>query len=108
MANKEQLKAELQARLAELGAKVDEVSHELRTAHSADWEERAIESEGDEVLEALENSALAEIQQIQRTLGKIDDGTYGACITCGSDIDQKRLEALPYATQCISCARDSG
>ncbi|HMB76806.1 MAG TPA: TraR/DksA C4-type zinc finger protein [Kiloniellaceae bacterium] len=108
MAKSKQLKAQLQERLAELGAKVDEVSHELRSPHSADWEERATESEGDEVLEALENSALAEIQQIQRTLGKIDDGSYGLCATCGGDIDEKRLEALPYATQCISCAREAG
>ena len=108
MAKNKKLKAQLQARLAELGAKVDEVSHELRTAHSADWEERAIESEGDEVLEALENSALAEIQQIQHTLGKIDDGSYGLCATCGGDIDEKRLAALPYAIQCITCARENG
>ena len=101
------LKAQLQARMAELGAKVDEVAQELRAEPNADWEDRATESEGDEVLEALETTALAEIQQIQRSLEKIDDGSYGLCVTCGEAIGKKRLEALPHATLCIACAREA-
>lgn len=107
MAKTAELQAQLRARMAELGSKVDEVSHELRTPPSKDWEDRATESEGDEVLEALENSALAEIKQIQRTLEKLANGSYGLCTTCGDAIDEKRLSALPYAINCINCARKS-
>jgi RNA polymerase-binding protein DksA len=107
MPSTEKLKALLLERLAELGNKVDEVEQELRKAPSPDWEDNATETEGDEVLEALENSALAEIQQIQRSLAKIDEGSYGICVTCGGKIKKKRLEALPNATQCIACARDA-
>jgi len=107
MPSTEKLKAQLLVRLAELGNKDDEVEQELRKPPSPDWEDNATETEGDEVLEALENSALAEIQQIQRSLAKIDEGSYGIRVTCGGKIKKKRLEALPNATQCIACARDA-
>ena len=36
---------------------------------------------------------------------KFDAGTYGTCETCGRPISEERLEAIPYATQCIDCRR---
>ena len=41
--------------------------------------------------------------QVQVALQRIDDGTYGTCQTCGQDIPRERLEALPFAGQCVSC-----
>jgi RNA polymerase-binding transcription factor DksA len=41
---------------------------------------------------------------INTALGRIDSGTYGACLTCGSTIARKRLEALPAAASCRECA----
>jgi RNA polymerase-binding transcription factor DksA len=35
---------------------------------------------------------------------RIDNGTYGLCITCGQPIAPARLEALPYAVTCMICA----
>lgn len=43
------------------------------------------------------------LELIQQTLQRIDDGSYGRCETCGQSINPERLEALPYATQCIRC-----
>ena len=37
-------------------------------------------------------------------LDRIDQGTYGHCANCGKDIEEKRLEAVPYAAVCIDCA----
>jgi hypothetical protein len=34
----------------------------------------------------------------------IEDGSYGECETCGEQIPKPRLEAIPYAAQCIRCA----
>ena len=95
---------QLEERLKTLGAKVDEIEGDLRSPHNADWEEDATESAGDEVLDALENSALAEITQIRNAPERIGDGTYSECETCGQKIAENRLAALPYATQCIECA----
>ena len=100
----DKIKKQLQARLKELTAKIDEIEGDLRTPRSASWEDRATETEGDEVLDALEDTAMAEIAEIRKALERIEDGSYGICATCGDDIATKRLAALPYATQCINCA----
>lgn len=34
---------------------------------------------------------------------RIQEGRYGFCEICGKEIPEKRLEALPYATECIEC-----
>ncbi|BDZ53914.1 TraR/DksA family transcriptional regulator [Agromyces marinus] len=46
-----------------------------------------------------------ELDDIDRALARIDDGTYGICERCGSKITVARLEARPTATLCIDCAR---
>lgn len=104
MRNLEAIKLDLEAQLRALGAKVEEIEDDLRTPRSASWEDRATEIEGDEVLDALEESALAEIRDIRTALQRIDEGTYEICSSCGKKINDKRLEALPYATECIQCA----
>jgi len=38
-------------------------------------------------------------------LERIEGGTFGTCEKCGKPIGDERLEALPYATQCIDCKR---
>ena len=101
----ETVKKQLQARLKELNARIDEIEGDLRTPRSASWEDRATETEGDEVLDALEDSAMAEVAEIRKALERIEDGTYGICAACGDDINEKRLQALPYAIQCINCAK---
>jgi DnaK suppressor protein len=45
------------------------------------------------------------LQDVERALGKLEDGTYGTCDTCGGPIEPERLEAIPWATRCVACAR---
>jgi DnaK suppressor protein len=42
-------------------------------------------------------------RQIMEALSRLDQGTYGCCADCGAAIPPRRLEALPYATLCVSC-----
>jgi Prokaryotic dksA/traR C4-type zinc finger len=44
------------------------------------------------------------IQQIDATLKRIDEGTYGQCDWFEDEIDWERIRALPTATLCIDCA----
>ncbi len=46
----------------------------------------------------------ARIVEADAALGRLDAGTYGCCENCGCDIADTRLEALPAARLCISCA----
>lgn len=107
MTKTEKVKTLLKARLQELTKKVGEIDDELRMPVSADSEERATESEDDEVLEDMGNVALEEISQINAALQRIDIGTYGNCTSCGEAIEKKRLDALPDAAYCLNCAEQA-
>jgi DnaK suppressor protein len=48
---------------------------------------------------------LAQRQQLQRALVRLDDGTFGICDRCGDEIAERRLLAEPRASYCISCQR---
>jgi len=107
MINLEKTKDILQERLIELTAKVNEINTELRQPDNADWEERATENEGDEVLEDMGKTALEEIALINSALQRIDMGTYGECTKCGEKIGDKRLKALPFTATCLDCAEEA-
>ncbi|GAA2043942.1 TraR/DksA C4-type zinc finger protein [Agromyces tropicus] len=46
-----------------------------------------------------------ELDDVDRALARIEDGSYGVCERCGAKITVGRLEARPTATLCIDCAR---
>jgi RNA polymerase-binding protein DksA len=52
---------------------------------------------------SLANSILERINQVERALERLDDGTYGWCERCGSTIPVERLAAFPSATLCVTC-----
>ena len=52
-----------------------------------------------------ERRRLAEIQRIEAALVRLDQGEYGYCVTCGDDIDPKRLAFDPAIPTCIACAK---
>ena len=84
--------------------RLDDNVHHREEPLPQDFAEQAVELENQEVLEALDDDARAELRQIQRALQRIDDGSYGSCARCGDDINPDRLAALPMATECIRCA----
>jgi RNA polymerase-binding transcription factor DksA len=52
---------------------------------------------------ALSAQALAAVEEIDRALEKLENGTYGVCEKCGENIPKERLKALPYASLCVRC-----
>ena len=44
------------------------------------------------------------VKQIDLALDRIQEGVYGICEECGKKIPESRLEALPYAALCVTCA----
>jgi DnaK suppressor protein len=44
------------------------------------------------------------LDQIEAAIERIEDGSYGDCETCGGKITKSRLEAIPFAAQCVRCA----
>lgn len=58
-----------------------------------------------ELDEGLEENADHLLGEIEAALGRIEEGTYGRCTSCGKPIALERLEAVPYATLCIDDKR---
>ena len=56
-----------------------------------------------EFLYSLSNTDREALQQVDEALGRIRSGSYGTCAECGQDLNKKRLEAVPWASHCISC-----
>jgi RNA polymerase-binding protein DksA len=52
---------------------------------------------------SLANNARELLEQNQRALARLNDGTYGVCERCGKPIGKLRLQAFPRATLCVSC-----
>lgn len=95
----------LRERLQSLSERLEEIDDELDEPSDPDAEERATETEGDEVLEQLGNAGLVETNQIRAALRRIEDGTYGVCVKCGDQIPRARLDAVPHTPTCIKCAQ---
>ena len=55
-------------------------------------------------VEALSGQLNETLQDIEDALAKFADGTYGECESCHQRIPEARLEAMPAARLCISCA----
>ncbi len=55
-------------------------------------------------VEALVGSLRDTLNDIEDALRKIDEGTYGVCEQCGGPIGEARIEAMPAARLCITCA----
>ncbi len=101
------LKQKLEAKLELLLRRGNAIEGHLRHAdgrNELDWADRASLTENDEVLEALEDSTRAEVNAIRAALERMKEGTYEECTDCGEAIPMRRLEALPFATQCVNCA----
>jgi RNA polymerase-binding transcription factor DksA len=66
--------------------------------HQADSASETFEREKDfSILDQVE----AELQDVERALTRLDEGTYGSCEACGQAIGDERLEVQPAARFCI-------
>ena len=73
----EEIAKALKVRLSELRTHLAKVDRSLRKPLSADSEDQAIELENQEALEVIEKTETTEIHQIEATLKRISEGTYG-------------------------------
>lgn len=68
---------------------------------------------GDGTTEAVERlarvgaakSLAASLADVERALGKLAEGTYGTCDSCGTTIPEERLEAIPATALCVDCRK---
>ncbi len=80
---------------------------ELREQTAGDLVDVALDSAQNELSSQLAEVESRELAMIENALEKMRTGHYGKCEGCGTRIPLARLNALPYATTCIDCQRES-
>jgi DnaK suppressor protein len=97
-------RTELRKRLGTDLAGLGDGKHSKVTGDSAD---AAFESTGEELSSQLAELEARELNQIERSLKHLKQGTYGLCEACSCRIPVARLNVLPYSTLCIKCQREA-
>jgi DnaK suppressor protein len=56
-----------------------------------------------QVLLSLNENERQRLKEVDESLDRIENGTYGICEECGGPISIKRLEVRPVAKYCVPC-----
>lgn len=88
-----------------LGGELEDLRNygSLDTGDAADL---AFDSGSEEVSSQLAELESRELHQIERSLARLKQGTYGVCEGCAKKIPVSRLNALPFSTTCVGCQRE--
>jgi DnaK suppressor protein len=78
-------------------------AEEIQLENTEDEGDLATISHNRDVLYNLHEGEFARLRLIQQAIKALDRGQYGECVRCGEDINEKRLEAIPWAALCIGC-----
>jgi DnaK suppressor protein len=100
---------ELRARRAELASELGVMTAVERDPDASVSFGKRIGDGTTEAVERLNRVGTARelgamLEDVERALAKLDDGTYGICDRCGRLIPEVRLEARPWSVHCVDCA----
>lgn len=104
---KKELKEQKDLILANLADQTDDMRSLIKPVESGDEADVAADVIDRTLLTSLGTQDANRLKQIENALERIHNGKYGYCISCGKEIPQPRLKALPYALMCINCASAS-
>lgn len=102
-----QLKDQLTQELKDVKSRIHQDTH-LETTELSNYDNHPADNATDLTDQntemAIEHHKEEEIEQIEKALEAIKEGTYGTCAVCGKEILFERLEAIPTALTCIEHA----
>ena len=102
----ETFKKRLEERQQSLRKMVSRTEEDGRIADqdaAQDIADRAASSYTKEFLFSQSNNDRQLLQMVETALQRIREGSFGECVSCGSEINPKRLEAVPWTRYCIEC-----
>jgi DnaK suppressor protein len=102
----EYYKKKLLTRREELTKTIARTQEEGRTADedpTVDLADKAANSYTKEFLFGMTNTDRTILNMIDAALKRIQADEYGVCANCQEELQQKRLEAVPWAKHCIAC-----
>jgi DnaK suppressor protein len=89
--------------LSRIVSKTEQYGREADEEATQDIADKAANSYTKEFLFSQSSGDRFLLQLIQDALSRIELGNYGECLNCDKEIQQKRLEAVPWAPLCIEC-----
>jgi RNA polymerase-binding transcription factor len=112
-ARRKRFLAKVREHLAEMKTKLlSEMESELKAEREGNKDEGmdtydlASEERDREINFILSDRERMKIKQIDDAIERLDDGTYGVCESCGLEIGEQRLEAMPFTRLCRDCQQD--
>lgn len=112
-ASRKKFLVKVQEHLEETKAKLaEEINSDLKAEREANKDEGmdtydlASEERDREINFILSDRGRAKIKSIEDALSRLHDGSYGICDSCGIEIAEERLEALPFTRLCRDCQQD--
>lgn len=94
------LKQEYQTRIEKITNHLENPQDEL--GHH--WDDQAISARENDMRKSLLVEAEEALLQVNAALVRIERGEYGECSECGEEIEEGRLNAVPYANLCVKHA----
>jgi DnaK suppressor protein len=111
--NRKKFLTKVRENLEEMKAKLaQEIDLELKAEREANKDEGmdtydlASEERDREINFILSDRGRAKIKSIEDALQRLNDSSYGICESCGIEIAEERLEALPFTRLCRDCQQD--
>lgn len=102
----EYYKKKLQTKREELLKIIARTQEEGRAADddpTVDLADKAANSYTKEFLFTQTNNDRFILQLVEEALKRVRENTFGLCVSCQEEVQQKRLEAVPWARHCITC-----
>ena len=99
-------KKRLETRQQELRRTVTRTQQDGRNADedtAQDIADKAASSYTKEFLFHQSNNERQTLMMVEGALARIREGNFGECISCGKEINAKRLDAVPWTRHCIEC-----
>lgn len=97
-------------RRAELRESIRRVEEQVRQSvplEVEDYGDRAAQTYTKESLFQQMDSDRALLNQVEDALRRLEEERFGECVECGSQIESRRLQAVPWTSHCIACEQRS-
>ncbi|HVA81923.1 MAG TPA: TraR/DksA family transcriptional regulator [Candidatus Binataceae bacterium] len=112
-ANRKKFLAKVREHLLEMKEKLHgEIESELRTEREGNKDEGmdtydlASEERDREINFILSDRERVKVKQIDDALERLEDHSYGVCESCGLEVAEERLSAMPFTRLCRDCQQD--
>jgi len=104
------LRARLQGDVTQMADNALNKDHSKTTSMPTSMAELGSDNFDQELTLSLLGNEKHSLDQIELAIGRIEDGSYGQCEKCRARIPKSRLDAIPYAADCVRCAsqRENG